>query len=227
VDGGYSFEHEVKPARLFTDTERPKWTGFNANLLAGTNSCGAPLRDGASSVWDVSRQIRGKYLVFPNGPAAPCASQLSLNYPIDEVMGNDDSSVAPSEDNGVENSGGFMSDLDVPRRNMVDSFGIDGDLVVWKLQFREFTRLQIGQKWYRLSPYQLWRIHIQLQKVNGQWQDALSDIAKDNALFPLKLERIFSHGLFLWQLPARRLLTKWKRRAKSTLTSKFKPPTRY
>ena len=50
--------------------------------------------------------------------------------------------------------------------------GTAGDAIEWDLEMREFVRLQIGSKWYRISPFFPWK-HVGKMKKNpnNEWID--------------------------------------------------------
>jgi hypothetical protein len=66
---------------------------------------------------------------------------------------------------------------------MSNSLGHDGDKVEYRLDFREFSRVQLGTKWYKISDFYLWRAHLRFKKVGGRWQNDVSILALDNEGF--------------------------------------------
>jgi len=68
-----------------------------------------------------------------------------------------------------------------PVRGMYHSTGNDGEKIEWRLQFREFCRLELNGLWHKISDYKLWRLHIKMRKHQGEWIDdgKLKDLTND------------------------------------------------
>lgn len=132
------------------------------------NSGAGVLAGGATTKWDVSRQNKQKPANIANIPltiAQPGALEfytLYNNYPTLSACGNDDKGVA-DEDNDPYTVGfapiGAILAQDAPTRIILDADGAVGDTFELRLHFREFARVLLDTNWYRISNYQLWRIH--------------------------------------------------------------------
>jgi hypothetical protein len=183
--GGYRFTHTIEPATIITDTNRPDFSGSNTNPPPGGNHpifVNDPLSGGANKKWDVSRQIRLKVLnpanIGNNDFTTPAFPNIP-NYPMNDVEGNDNRNVV-NETNDPYSNNGVLTDADRPEYGIVDRAASDGDTYEARLQFREFTRLEIEGTWTRISDYYLWRIHFKFLKVNGLWTDNGTNKALDN-----------------------------------------------
>jgi hypothetical protein len=184
IKGGYGFLHTIAPAEIITDNDRPKLSEANTNDPPGDTSplSGQPLSGGANKMWDNSRQVKSK--VLKSGTIAdgdftqPPPVNVSA-YPSDGVEGNDDTSVIDEINDPYANSGKLIG-LDTPGVGIAHSAGANNDTFEWRLHFREFTRLEIGGTWYRISDYFPWRIHLKFKKVSGKWVNDGSNQAKDN-----------------------------------------------
>lgn len=78
---------------------------------------------------------------------------------------------------------GEITSTDLPSHLMRDSTGSNGDTFEIRYQFGEFSRLLIGNKWYRVSDYIDWRAHYKMKREAGAWVDDNSSIALDNNNF--------------------------------------------
>jgi hypothetical protein len=78
---------------------------------------------------------------------------------------------------------GELFSIDAPRNVILNTVGDNGDTVEYRMHFREFARLKIGDHWCRISDYYPWRAHHKFRKQGGNWIDAGSDQATDNAGF--------------------------------------------
>ena len=73
----------------------------------------------------------------------------------------------PGSDNDPHNSPAIekLTDRDIPRfPGIVHRGGNVGDIVEWRLQFRQYVRLLLGDTWYRASEPFFWRFHVKLEK---------------------------------------------------------------
>jgi hypothetical protein len=196
IYGGYNFTHTIQPAEIITDSDRPNFSGAKSNNSGppgGNNPInGQALSGGADKKWDNSRQIRFKIL-NPNNISASDTSFTTgfpsdFTYPSDEVVGNDDTSTGanitpPEETNDPYSNNRVLTGRDAPITAICDRAGINGNTFESRLQFREFTRLEIEGTWYRISDFYLWKFHRKLKKVNGVWLNDSSILALDNLNF--------------------------------------------
>lgn len=197
IKGGYNFTHTIAPAEIITDTNRPDFSGAknNNNAPPGGNHPinGNPLSGGADKKWDNSRQIRFKIL-NPNNIIAGDTSFINAfpsdltSYPSNDVVGNDDTSTGtnltpPEETNDPYSNNGILTGRDEPITAITDRAGVDGNTFESRLQFIEFTRLEIEGAWYRISDFYPWKFHRKLKKVNGVWLNDNSVLALNNSNF--------------------------------------------
>lgn len=184
LSGGFKFEHAIQPSGIVTGTEIPNLKGQHDVIPpGGSNSCGASALRGADHKWDNSRQIRGK-LINPNNFTVNCLDQLSDTYPVDPTEGNDDvSQTLETDDPYSPATSATLKGQDTVGRSWSGTTGQNGNTVEHRLQFQEFTRLDIVKKWYRISDMYPWRVHLKFKKVNGAWINNLSSKATDNAEF--------------------------------------------
>jgi hypothetical protein len=102
------------------------------------------------------------------------------------VVGNDDSDPTDEVPTDPYTNGGKLHSDDVPSRMLSDSTGNEGNSIEFKLYFREFARLQLGNTWFRISDFYPWRADFKLKKVNTGtsrgpiWKDDGSILATDN-----------------------------------------------
>jgi hypothetical protein len=201
IGRGFSFTHTISPPSIISTTaDVPNLTGPKATPLPdGTNHAGVTLQGGADQKWDNSRKIRKKFLnpaniplgsvgnpgdnpsfnmTFPNFPStADGDGHPGGAGPLDpdlvEIVGNDDAGTGDPEDNNPYNDPdkGALTGFDLPTRIMRHSVGANGDTVEWRLHFLEFTRVEIGGKWFKISDDFPWRTHIRMQRVAGKWVD--------------------------------------------------------
>jgi len=210
IGQGFDFVHTITPASIISTTaDVPNLTGPKVTPLpGGTNHAGNTLQGGADRKWDNSRKIRKKFINPGNIPLAaiggnPSFSTTFPNYPsaadgdghpggagaIDPdlvpIVGNDDAGTGDPEDNDpyTDPNKGKLTGTDQPTRVMPHTAGKDGDTVEWRLHFLEFTRLEIGGKWFRISDDFPWRTHLKMKKVAGKWIDNGSTKALDNSGF--------------------------------------------
>jgi hypothetical protein len=110
----------------------------------------------------------------------PAVETIPENYPSDPAEGNDDTTTG-DEKNDPYNNAGQLTSEDTVRASMLTSTGSDGDTFARKYQYTEFVRLNIGDKWYRVSDGKLWKIHYNFRKAGGIWQDDGSIIQENNS----------------------------------------------
>ena len=164
-----------------------------AHLPLGTNSSGDLLAGGVDAKWDMSRQIRKRLFAGPplQAVANPPPFENVPSYPTTaaawiDVTGNDDAGTGdesnnpyaafadPNPDAGLfptsprlslSHAVGEITSLDRPTRSLrVDPvLGNKGEQRRWRLNFREFARVQLDGHWYRCSDWGVsgpWRFHI-------------------------------------------------------------------
>jgi hypothetical protein len=189
LKGGYDFTHTIQPASIITDSNRPDFSGANIEdgiLISppGGNHpvFGDPLANGADRKWDSSRQVRTK-IVNPNNIPVSARAQPPISgtiaYPTNDVEGNDDRGTA-DETNDPYSDNGELTGADAPNEGVEHSSGVNGNTFELRLHFREFARLEIAGTWYRISDYQLWRVHLKFIRTTGVWVNNSSVLALDN-----------------------------------------------
>lgn len=117
--------------------------------------------------------------------------------PINDAFGNDDRGHENDEENNIysENESipsstdinplkqGVIGSQDHPNSPFLweDAPGKANDTVEIRWHFGEFARALIGQRWYRISDFQDWRIHVKYMKAaNGKWIDGGSETEPNN-----------------------------------------------
>ncbi|MEM0965542.1 MAG: hypothetical protein AAGJ81_05280, partial [Verrucomicrobiota bacterium] len=217
VFGGYDFNFSIIPKTIIThsDDERPDLSGENTHNGTEIEPPGtgtehfikgmiAPLENGVSLKWDVSRRARVKILNPHRYPVErldiipgflwdnqPIEEDIPVTFPDDERVGNDDGDTGDEDNNPYQSTDrsmlahgiGEISSFDIPVNPFRNSTGSDGDTFEIRYHFGEFSRLLIGSDWYRISDYLDWRIHFKIEKENGVWIDDGSTRALDNEGF--------------------------------------------
>lgn len=155
------------------------------------------------SGWDISRQVRMKAMI--GNPLASAGASFwarlgyaQESYAGDDVEGNDDGSVGADEDSnpydegsGVPGKGakGILRSNDEPGLGFPDGQtsshtapAANDDTARLHVHFREFVRVQIGSKWYRVSDWGEWRWHFNTKRVAGKWdaEAGQADILEKN-----------------------------------------------
>jgi len=108
----------------------------------------------------------------------PLPEAVVLNSPSNDAEGNDDWS--PDEDSGnpyeaftsvgtPEDSHaiGELTSTDRPSSSISDSGFAINETFEEKDSFREFARLNIGTKWYRISDFVNWHFTLKVKNENG------------------------------------------------------------
>jgi hypothetical protein len=158
---------QIKPIEIITDADHPDLEGENKSEPheAGSRASTGELLDrGVNTKWDISRQVRTRS--YYGNPLVLDANPSPINdnpaYPQGETTGNDDKSTEGEDNNPYDAQGslGELTDSDRPRRQLQAFVGRLGDRCQWKLQFREFVRVELDGNWYRCSDWDLWRFHI-------------------------------------------------------------------
>jgi uncharacterized protein YjdB len=192
ITAGYTFTHTIDPLTIITDADRPDLDLSNMTPPPGGNHPinGDTLANGANMKWDVSRQIRFKVLNPNNIIASDTTFVVSgipsdlTTYPVNDVEGNDDRNQQDEQILPYTLANlGVLKSQDVPITAICDRAGVDGNTFETRLQFREFTRLEIEGTWYRISDFFLWKFHRKLRKVGGIWLDDNSIFDTNNSNF--------------------------------------------
>ena len=187
VKGGYVFTATITPEEIITDADRPALHGAKTSgPPGGTNVCGNSLAGGADKHWDISRQTRQKVVDKPAGwqdvdwLPPPCWYTGVLNYPVNDVVGNDDTGTG-DEDNDPYTAPELkkLESIDQPVSGARHSSANLNDTLELRVHFREFTRLELDSKWYRISDFFEWRFHQHLKKVNISEAEVGVDLNSD------------------------------------------------
>jgi hypothetical protein len=120
-----------------------------------------------------------------------CTDGRTPSYPSgadENIVGNDDGTT-DDENNfpyPAGNNFGYLKSEDAPSRVIKFHEGRPGDYAAFDLFFREFTRLKIGDAWYRISPFYPWKVKFAFKKVasqdpNGSWtRDPASQLVNNS-----------------------------------------------
>ncbi len=185
LSGRIDFVHSIAPVTIVTDSDHPNLEGGLPNAITappGMNSCGQSLANGANTKWDQSRQIKGKFTA-PSSIVVQCVDNLNFQYPSSDILGNDDATVGAEETNNLYSHSGLITGYDNVSRTWYNYQGSDGDKLEHNIQFQEFTRILLGNTWYRCSDWYPWRVDLKLKKVSGAWVDDGSGIFLNNVAF--------------------------------------------
>lgn len=198
------FTARVAPTEIFTDADRPDLAGSNSGKVPGADVrhviSNNPLSGGADQKWDMSRRIRirllNKEVRSPedhpkvdgrlwDGVHYYCS--IPEDYSAIETIGNDDVSTADEENDpyDAKNPGKLVGGDTTIRWTMRHSVGTCDNRCGTRVHFGEFVRVQAGDLWLRISDFADWKVHFLFEKVDGQWRDAHSYAAADNADFDI------------------------------------------
>lgn len=193
TDNRWLFRFTIQPSAIINDPE--DWPDFRGNFSTPppgdiSEFTGLPLSLGANKKWDVARRVEERILnpgLKPQGKFAagsgsiynsqPSADSIAVPLPSNPVIGNDDSDVS-DEDNApysvstteyLEHAIGQITSRDRPNIWMPEVGSSDGDTIEERCNFSEFARLEIGEKWYRISDYLDWRFVLKVKMVSGEW----------------------------------------------------------
>ena len=217
ISGGYDVTHTITPADIISQTDRPNLSGSKStnppDVPSGDTDVankGVSLAGGADKKWDSSRQVRRKILNpnnlnFNNFPGSIELYTTRVNYPSDDVCGNDDMTVGDPEDNDPYNAPntGCVFGPDLPSTPSINSEGNLNDTWEKRLHMQGFARIELNGKWYNISGPYLWKVHFKFKKQNESeatwnkdfngdgdkldtvpiWMDNGSSIALDNSGF--------------------------------------------
>ena len=176
--GGYSFTHVIEPEAILSDLDRPDLEGSNESEPPNVNpesegviGVGIDLSNGVDKKWDGSRRIRAK-LINPNNinfeQHDPQKFGTFPNYPDESIVGNDDAQNDDPEDNDpyTAPNQNKLTVTDEPTITPFHSEGEVGDSFELKLQFEEFVRIEIAEKWYLISDPVNWKLHASFRKIS-------------------------------------------------------------
>jgi hypothetical protein len=166
VSADFSCTATIQPATIITDNDRPDLSGSNTTPPPGgiNTSNGLPLSGGANKKWDISRRKK-RQVTLPTPPFNPTASSdVNEAFPIDPVIGNDDSGVT-DETNDPYSVSGNLTSSDAPTRGLELNGGNVGSVYRKHLWFQEFARLEIEGTWVVISDPLRWRVDAQFQKL--------------------------------------------------------------
>jgi hypothetical protein len=196
---GIEWTATVKPEEIITDEDRPELDkqtlvpppGGKIGVPGGGSNDNS---NNGFSGWDMSRQRRTRAFkgtnlvpVQANDPDDSTGITFPVDYPTKPMEGNDDANPKEEDDfpypddDELSQPRGLLGELvstDTPLLEVLDpnkapagpaGTGFDGDKLIVRHNFREFARLQIGAKWYRVSDFGTWRHHYQLKRESGQW----------------------------------------------------------
>jgi hypothetical protein len=139
------------------------------------------------SGWDMSRKITQRLYSSTNQNEPSLINsqdwmQKRIDYPTDDLEGNDDRINAQDEDSNPysEDAGqiGELMQVDGPRRVFYGNelYGLPNTIQVHsQWWFKEFARVQIGGKWYRCSNLEPWRCDVWVINVGGIWYPKILD----------------------------------------------------
>ena len=211
VETEWAFNAEIFPKTIITDPDRPSFDGppisdapnRNALHVLDLKKFGQP-----AGKWDISRQFRKKFLSPAIGPDGlqeipgpmyaqlPNANQVvgaSPNqgpdgFPVDEAEGNDDSGnegVREFTDPESQTHKGLLIDNDLTSGpGILERAGAVGATFEARSHYREFARLEIAGKWYKISNFGQWRFHVKLRKIwealGPDGKPGKSDVDDDN-----------------------------------------------
>ena len=195
----------ISPSELISDDDRPaieEQARDVTNLPGDPNGVAGAANPDATlsgfSGWDISRQKRRRAQkgnpdktppeqIYDTTANDPIEIHQRLDYPSNELEGNDDAGVFSDEDNnpypqsGVfdppgAGADGTLRSTDSPSDWFYDTKdynnqapGENGDTVRRHFQAREFVRVQLGDKWYRCSDWGNWRLHYNAKRLNDEW----------------------------------------------------------
>ena len=194
VRTAWHFKGTIQPATIISETERPDFSGLPKTDVPELHAKSAydGIEYGQPETkWDISRQVRVRILsphigtgdlfdlrglsdaatLYDNLPNAniiqpTCLTPGADSYPENRLVGNDSSPKSYKDtDPYFSPDKGSLTDRDSPRQPMIihQSPAI-GDTIEVNNHFREFCRLEIGDKWYSVSDYKPWRLMAKLKK---------------------------------------------------------------
>jgi hypothetical protein len=187
---GWRFEGMIYPSAVTGNAlDKPDMSAPPTGAPVPETSIGAHVLDGfgysnPGAKWDMSRQWRWRtnapslsgtelgivstvpvFNEFPNtGRFHQTTPNQGMNkYPTNSLEGNDDSGGAAQNPYATLPLG-MLLDTDFIQSHIASTAGSVGGVMESVKHFREFARLEINGKWYRISDYTLLRMHVKLRK---------------------------------------------------------------
>jgi hypothetical protein len=216
IQAGYFVRHTISPPEIITNVDHPDLGVFPTVLCPDVPpgdggvwlrpGSAYDIRYGAKSRWDTSRQLRRRVLnpynlAFPEyyppyEDVIPPYFTTYLNYPSHDVCGNDDATdYGNDNDPYTAPNVGELTAEDVPSRFLchnwsdvnTDPMPVGATLEV-RDHMRSFARLLLCGKWYRISEWCLWKVHVKFIMADEgsgvhRWHNNGSYIATDNEDF--------------------------------------------
>lgn len=185
----WKYEGLIHPSAITGQVlDKPNLSGPPIGIPVPETTIGLHILDGfgydnAKAKWDMSRQWRWRtnapnlsgaelgiittapaFSDFPNTGTIhqTTPNQGTDKYPTHPLEGNDDSQGLHDPYNALPS--GLLEDLDIIRSHVATQAGQVGSVVESLKQYREFARLEIQGKWYRISDYEIVRVHVKLKK---------------------------------------------------------------
>jgi hypothetical protein len=148
---------------------------------------GTDLGNGATHRWDVSRQMQVHMrnpqgipkIDFPGTYPSPYSGQpqadsIPIFFPSDSLVGNDDAGASDENNNpyaqysdpakpALHHNVGFITSTDAPSIWMSDIAADQGRTFEETDSFREFARLQLPSKWFRISEDVEWSTTLKIK----------------------------------------------------------------
>jgi len=193
INGGYTFEYSIEPSSIFDLTEDvPDLRGLGGdppNVPQQDSDVmhkGEDLSGGVNLKFDGSRQIRCKMfnpdsIDFEDNHDDPPGGNgrvedwftSFLNYPSEPTCGNDDLHVTDPEDNDPYTTPNKdkLTGSDLTFRKPRNTEGDVDNTFEIRLHFRDFARVYLGEKWYKISDNFLWRVHFKCKKYDEEEEE--------------------------------------------------------
>jgi len=204
IRGGYYLKFTAQPTSIIPATEAddvPDLSGINNSIYPPPDvpdnddsvfNKGEDFGNGVNAKWDSSRQARQNVinpdsLPFPFEAGVPESFFTTYtNFPSDHVVGNDDVGIEGEDNNPyTDPNKGKITCSDWPSATPLQSIGSVSNTFEIHFHAREFTRLQLGNQWYRISDDQFWKIHWRFKKASeaADNQDYDGDGVKTNIVW--------------------------------------------
>jgi hypothetical protein len=87
----------------------------------------------------------------------------NVNYPADDVTGNDDTDIADEDNYPYDAPLAVLTSEDNPHEARPDGVGAPGNTFSVNYWFIEFARVQLGTTWYRISGDCPWRFYVRME----------------------------------------------------------------